>query len=169
MTQASQTIPEQAQRWRATIPGTPHGQGSMRIIAGRALHPTTTRDHRAYVTAHLAAARDGRPPIEGPVKLHAEFHFPRPRNHYRTGRWADVLRDDAPALHARTPDLDKLVRLIGDALTAAGVIGDDRQLYELHASKAWTSGAAGWTTIYLNQLAGRELKWHPSGRGGAAQ
>lgn len=63
--------------------------------------------------------------ITGPVELHLVFWLPRPRNHYRTGKFSHLLRPDAPARPAAKIDLDKLYRAVGDSLTSARVYVDD--------------------------------------------
>ena len=64
------------------------------------------------------------------------------QSHYRSGRHADELRPSAPRYHTGPPDLDKLQRAIGDALTAT-VIRDDRQIAVWQTQKLYgkTSGA----------------------------
>lgn len=81
-------------------------------------HPEWERDY-PYVTARMV------------------FTLPRPRVHYRTGKFAHLLRDGAPRLHAVKPDLDKLVRSTGDALTTAGVYADDCRLAAVYALKTY--------------------------------
>ncbi len=55
------------------------------------------------------------------------FTFARPKSHYRSGKNAHLLRDDAPSAPANHsgPDLSKLARSTEDALTDAGVWVDD--------------------------------------------
>lgn len=67
----------------------------------------------------------------GPVVVSIEFRMPRPKAHYRTGKHAHELRADAPTWVDKTPDLDKCLRSTLDALTASGIIGDDRQIARL--------------------------------------
>jgi len=74
-----------------------------------------------------------------PVNVEIIFTFTRPRTHYRTGRFADALKISAPHQHAGSPDLDKLIRGVLDALTAAGVWWDDRQVSRLIATKEFTN------------------------------
>jgi Holliday junction resolvase RusA-like endonuclease len=75
----------------------------------------------------VAAARDalaGAPPLQGPVHVRVEFYMPRPKS--------------APkriTLPATRPDVDKLLRCVLDALTRAGVYGDDGQVVETTALK----------------------------------
>lgn len=65
--------------------------------------------------------------LSGPVEVLVEFVFPRPKSHFRTGRYAGELRPAAPYWHTSYPDLDKLQRAIGDALSGV-VVGDDSQI-----------------------------------------
>jgi crossover junction endodeoxyribonuclease RusA len=71
-----------------------------------------------------------------PVAVSIIFHAVRPKSHYRTGRNAARLRDDAPSWPAKRPDVDKWVRAVLDALTATAW-ADDGQVVELHATKVW--------------------------------
>lgn len=82
------------------------------------------------VTRHVDA-------YDGPVALTIHFRLPRPKSHYRTGRFAHVLRDDAPREHTQKPDVDKLARAVGDALTRAGWLADDAVVTRLVAEKRW--------------------------------
>ncbi len=53
----------------------------------------------------------------GPVTLKLIFLQTRPKNHYGTGRNAGILKDSSPEYPVMQPDMDKLNRAIGDALT----------------------------------------------------
>ena len=66
----------------------------------------------------LAKAMQHRPstPIDAPIYLKLEFFFQRPKNHYRTGAKAGILKDNAPVWHTKTPDADNLVKFVCDAL-----------------------------------------------------
>jgi len=44
------------------------------------------------------------------------FRFPRPKSHFRTGKYADVLKDNAPYYHTSTPDADNLAKFVCDSL-----------------------------------------------------
>lgn len=75
--------------------------------------------------------------LQGPIELEAIFHFKRPKSHFRTGKFADQLRDDAPKYNTSTPDIDKLLRCLSDSLT--GVLWhDDRQVCRIIALRIWT-------------------------------
>lgn len=64
-------------------------------------------------------------PYTGPVSLVLEFVVPRPK--------ATPKRRTPPAI--KQPDLDKLTRAVGDAITSAQVWRDDSQVTGLYASK----------------------------------
>lgn len=113
------------------VPGIPVPQGSIRSL-GRgkpSVHSNASSllPWRAAVVATVRAAMDaggGEWPLAGPVKLSLSFTLPRPRSAPRSRLWPD-----------RKPDLDKLVRAVGDSLTQAGAIADDAQVVLLAAGK----------------------------------
>lgn len=61
--------------------------------------------------------------LTGPIRLILTFVMPRPKNHYGTGRNANVLKSTAPFWHTKTPDRTKLMRSTEDALK--GIIWKD--------------------------------------------
>jgi Holliday junction resolvase RusA-like endonuclease len=78
------------------------------------------------------------PPLECPIITEMRFVMPRPKSHYRTGKYAGELRADAPTWHTKKPDKTKLERSVEDALT--GIIWkDDCQIYSGRQSKAYGS------------------------------
>lgn len=121
----------------------------MRLVQGgrRMIHSNPqVRAWRATVAAHCIAEiihteRRGQAqwPATGPCALVVTFHFPRPKHHYRQGKFAHLLRHVAPREMWVGPDLDKLVRAIGDALTDACVVVDDKQINVIRAAKKWTT------------------------------
>ena len=64
------------------------------------------------------------------------FTMPRPKSHYRTGKYADSLRGDAPENHTSLPDLDKLIRCVLDALTGV-CYQDDGQVWLCKSCKMY--------------------------------
>jgi len=64
--------------------------------------------------------------------------FPRPKNHYRTGRHSGTLKDSAPFWHISTPDADNILKFVGDALN--GIFWhDDRQVMPMGVWKVYGS------------------------------
>lgn len=118
------------------VPGIPAPQGSKRHLGNGVMVESSKRvkpwraDIRAEALRHL-----GRP-YDGPVSVDVMFVFPRPKRHLGTGRNAGIVLPSAPALHTQKPDLDKLLRAVGDALTGVAY-RDDSQIVALHSWKRW--------------------------------
>jgi crossover junction endodeoxyribonuclease RusA len=122
------------------VHGTPAPQGSKtrtRYGHVREDNPNTGPWRNAVAAAAHDAMR-GRPPLAGPLRLEVTFVLPRPKGHYRTGRYAGELRDRAPRYCPTRPDLDKLLRAVGDAITGIVVV-DDAQLVRVNARKMYGS------------------------------
>lgn len=84
-------------------------------------------------------------PFHGPVRLEVEFRFPMPKSR---PQWARLQRF---LLHTTKPDLDKLVRAIGDSLTVAGLFGDDASVAQIKAAKVEVHD--GWTGAVIRVVA----------------
>lgn len=125
-----------------TLPGIPQQQGSKtRANTGHMYEANKNlAPWRADAIAAMQQTYSG-PKITDPVLIDATFMFPRPRSHYGTGRNHGTVKTSAPIMKATLPDLDKLQRAVGDALTQAGVIEDDRLIVTWHARKCWTTAA----------------------------
>lgn len=70
-------------------------------------------------------------PLDGHLRLIVNFYMPAP---------AKTRFGSRPA---GTPDLDKLVRAVGDALTASKIIKDDARIVSLIAHKHWALDTPG--------------------------
>ena len=134
------------------VAGTPKPQGSMITSAtSNALwYPQKTKDHRNLLVGSFHDQWEYEP-IDIPVRLDLTFHMPRPAWHFGTGRNAGTLKGTSPERHTQTPDLDKLVRLVGDAMVVAGVLKDDSLIDEINAKKVWmdTDGSVGSTNVRM--------------------
>lgn len=76
--------------------------------------------------------------IEGPVRVTINYRIGRPKAHHRTGKYAHLLRDDAPGpYHTHTPDIDNLNKGTLDGITEAGLWHDDRQVCDVTTRKYW--------------------------------
>ena len=124
------------------VPGEPITEGSTRAFAsgqrvvvthdrGPELDQWRLRVARAAKAAAEAAYWE--PRYDGPVEVWTEFRLPRPKSVPKSRK------------HAQTkPDLDKLQRAIGDALSPykrPGVIRDDSRIVEWHAIKRYADDA----------------------------
>jgi len=127
-----------------TVIGVSVPQGSKNPWGGEA-NPKT-RPWRATVSAAAADAMQGAPLLDGPIELTVEFVFPRPKGHYGTGRNAAVLKASAPQYVTRAPDVDKLARAIGDALSGI-VFRDDAQVADLYVRKVYGESAHAFIEV----------------------
>jgi crossover junction endodeoxyribonuclease RusA len=120
------------------VVGLPAPQGSKRHV-GNGVMIETGRGHRPWRAAVAAAAREHAPdvPLDGPLQLVVHFRFPMPAS-----RPAKV-RSVGQAPKTTAPDLDKLIRSVGDALTEGGLIRDDARICALHATKSEVQGWSG--------------------------
>jgi len=123
-----------------TVHGIPQPQGSMRSNPhGPGMHSAnpSLKPWRQDMVDQAMAAWADRDPLTSPVEVLATFTFPRPAYHYGTGRNSDTLKPSAPLAHTTKPDLDKLQRAVGDALTLAGILRDDSQICSWAVTKVY--------------------------------
>jgi crossover junction endodeoxyribonuclease RusA len=115
-----------------TVIGIPQPQGSAKAYI-RGAHVAITHDNpklRGWrqLVAEQAQSIASNGMFLGPVVLTVTFRLPRLPSIPKRRVYPTVA-----------PDLDKLVRAIGDGLTGV-VILDDKQIVALHARKIYTSG-----------------------------
>ena len=130
-------------RIQFVVYGKPAQMGSKKafVRGGRAIITDDNSEKRKQwanaVSTAAAESMRGRDLISSPVILRAAFYFRRPNSHYGSGRNATTLKASAPELHSQTPDLDKLIRCLGDALTGI-VFRDDALIWSMAISRHWT-------------------------------
>ena len=71
------------------------------------------------------------------IEVNLYFWFHRPNCHYRTGKYSELLRDDAPKWHTKKPDKDNLEKAVTDAMSDAGLISDDCIIVRGMTSKSY--------------------------------
>ena len=77
-------------------------------------------------------------PLAGDIMLKLIFYMPRPKSHYRTGKYKHFLKDGMPENHSIKPDLDNLIKLICDTISGKDrIICDDSQICMLQAEKIY--------------------------------
>ena len=91
------------------------------------------REWRHEVEAVMARHMDKQ--LDGAFEVRLEFYMPRPKSHFRTGKYSHIMKVDAPIDHTSKPDLDNLVKLILDVITKSGYWKDDSQVIELSVCK----------------------------------
>lgn len=104
---------------------------------------------RQDVKVAALAARNGAPPINGPVCMRIVFTLPKPKSAPKTKR----------TYPDRKPDIDKLLRSTLDALTEAGVFTNDARVVAVVMNKAFPNEGA-----YSLDVPGAVIhvdKWEP--------
>jgi Holliday junction resolvase RusA-like endonuclease len=74
--------------------------------------------------ACTVAAKENDVPLLGPLVMSLVFHMPRPKS---------TMREYPNS----APDLDKLIRAVGDSLQESGVVSNDGQIVSVHAHKVY--------------------------------
>ena len=74
-------------------------------------------------------------PIAGPVQCDCAFYFPRPQDHYGTGKNLGKLKASAPKYCQSRPDLDNCIKAIWDALTDERLWLNDSQVVKTWSDK----------------------------------
>ena len=121
------------------VHGMPAPQGSKRHV-GRGVMVESSKKVKPWREAVRSTAVNvlskagrgilAREEFERGIVVDMVFTATRPKSHYRTGKNAHLLRDDAPPRPTSAPDLSKLARSTEDALTDAGVWRDDARVVE---------------------------------------
>lgn len=130
-----------------SVHGLPIAQGSKNQFGGES--SKFLKPWRNDIRVAAFDAMSGYPPWSGGVQLRAVFIFPRPKAHLRTGKHAGEVKASAPGWKTSAPDLDKLIRALGDALTGI-VYRDDAQIVGISVTKIY--GQTPGVTVSLAAL-----------------
>jgi len=132
-----------------TMPGRPAPKGSMKCVGRNGMHQLVednknTAKWRKQLVAFLKPRFTTSAADYQPIGIEVTFTLDRPGFHYGTGRNEGVVKPSAPTYPTKKPtgelcggDVDKLARLVLDALQDARVLPDDAQVVELTARKAY--------------------------------
>ncbi|QWY79707.1 RusA-like Holliday junction resolvase [Arthrobacter phage Persistence] len=116
------------------VHGTPAAQGSKKHVGGGRMVEMDKKlpSWRAAVEAAARLATGpGWAPLDGPLKVSGHVSLRKPNT------------TKFPTAPAGVPDLDKLQRAIGDALTKAGTIKDDARIVHWDIRKVWADNVPG--------------------------
>ena len=91
-------------------------------------------------------------PLAGDIMLKVVFCMPRPKSHFRTGKFKHILKDGYEHIinHTFKPDLDNLIKLIADCIGNNTFIVDDSQICMLQAEKVYAR--KGKTEVYIEEI-----------------
>lgn len=146
------------------VPGNPETKGSTKAFVVRrkngVMGAAITNDnpdaraweHRISYFARQTITK----PRPGPMFVRAYFRFRRPKSHLlksvdSAGR--PRLAKDVSEAHVQKPDVDKLGRVVLDALTGV-VYDDDAQVVGVELHKAWTVDGESGVHIRVEEAHG---------------
>jgi hypothetical protein len=138
-----------------TVLGDPKGQPRPKAFSrgghARVYDPGTAEGWKSQIA--VAAKEIGAVGLmlDTPLKVDITCYFRRPKSHYRTGKNAHLLRNNAPKWNSSKPDRDNLDKAICDALTHLGVWRDDAQVVDGHAPRKLFSDGAPRTVITISE------------------
>ena len=125
-----------------SVTGDPASQGSHAIMHGRIVQVNSSKHkawRKAIVQEAIATLPNDWKPIDEPCELIVNFYLPKPKTVDRQ-------------LPSVSPDLDKLIRAVGDSLTDSGVVIDDSRIVRISARKLYAEGIAPGATIQVKTL-----------------
>ena len=77
-------------------------------------------------------------PLEGAISVSMVFSMPRPKSHYRGGRFSHLLKNSSPSQHISRPDIDNIIKFYLDAMTGT-FWKDDACVCTVEASKIYSN------------------------------
>ena len=78
------------------------------------------------------------------VRVDMTFYMPRPKNHYRTGKFSHILKASSPKKwHTSKPDRDNLDKAVLDCMTKSGIFSDDSIVCDGTIKKMWANFNSG--------------------------
>ena len=82
----------------------------------------------------------GHLPRINPLYLNIEFRMKRPKSHYRSGKYSDLIKDQFKnIIHTKKPDIDNLIKFVLDALSGQnGFFLDDNLIESIYAKKIYS-------------------------------
>lgn len=132
-----------------TIPGKPKPLKRHRVAKNGRMYDPSFKDKK-NLWLQIAKYRP-KQPLNGDIMLKLVFTMPRPKKHFRTGKYKHLLKDGVPEFHSSTPDLDNLVKFVCDVIQGRErFILDDRQICMLQAEKIY--GFTGKTEIIIEEI-----------------
>ena len=139
--------------------GLPAPQGSKRHV-GRGIMVESSKKVRPWRNDVIAASQLSykQEPLTCPVAIELSFYFPRPKNHFRTGKFAGMLKENAPLWTTSNSggDLDKLCRATLDGLSHKSggmILIDDSICARLTAEKRYVLDTPPGCLVRVVELA----------------
>ena len=116
------------------INGVPKQQQRHRTAKWGGTYDPSKKDKKILLSKVLEYAPTK--PLEGALRMILVFYMPRPKSHFRTGKYSHLLKDGSPINHIKTPDSDNLAKLVMDSLDKK-FYKNDSQICQLKIEKLY--------------------------------
>ena len=131
-----------------TIPGQPTPLKRHRVAKNGRMYDPSAKD-KNQIWLQIAKYKP-KYPLSGDIMLKLVFTMPRPKKHFRAGKYKHLLKDGVSEFHSYKPDLDNLVKFVCDVIGRGRFILDDRQICMLQAEKVY--GFTGKTEVIIEEI-----------------
>ena len=86
--------------------------------------------------------------FDSALRIDITFYMPRPKCHFRTGKFSHLLKDSSPRIwHCKRPDRDNLDKAVLDVMTEVGILSDDCIVCDGKIQKRWANEGSALITI----------------------
>ena len=117
-----------------TLPGKPKNQKRHKFGRGFVYDPSS-KDKKMIKEGLQKYAP--KLPLSGDIFIQLYFHLPYPKKWLRTGKYAGILKDNAPLWHTTKPDIDNIAKIYLDSMNDI-IYNDDRQIVWLTCIKIYS-------------------------------
>ena len=133
-----------------TITGKPKQQQRHRPSARGGYYDPSSKDKK-NIWLQIARFKP-KQPLVGAIMVKLLFVMPRPKHHFRTGKFKHLLKNKYENVfwHTIKPDADNLVKLVLDVIGKDRFIVDDSQVCRLQAEKVY--GKTPRTEIIIEEI-----------------
>lgn len=132
--------------FRIEIKGNPCLQKRHRTSRfGHTYDPSSPDKADVVALMHIQAPKK---PFNKAISVDLNFFMPRPKSHYRTGRFAHNLKPSAPTWHTtRSGDIDNFIKFYLDCMSNNVIMNDDCQVCVLTSKKMYSDSPKTVITV----------------------
>ena len=76
-------------------------------------------------------------PMSGPIRAELKFYEKRPKSHFRTGKFSNILKNGITEFNTSKRDIDNFVKFVLDSLNKKMYL-DDSQIFEINCGKYYS-------------------------------
>ena len=77
-------------------------------------------------------------PLDGGLAIKVKFYMPRPKKHFRTGKFSNELKPNVPYIYNTIPDIDNLLKFVMDSCNKI-LWHDDARIWRVEMEKVYSN------------------------------